>query len=149
MFTNNCRHFFLQPFRPFIGVSTSWFPNMMFKPSWMSMKTNPTQMKLVAHSTSFKGVTLYAKGKNCHEWHIDNQLFPLPIGSLVAHTKKKWFWHVCAKKAWDIKRHGAYFNHYFQTLNLHCIWRFSVWKQWSMIIQATIIGVCHLPTFTH
>jgi hypothetical protein len=45
-------------------------------------------MKLVAHSTSFKGVTSYAKGKNCHEWHISNQFFPLPIGSLVAHIRK-------------------------------------------------------------
>jgi hypothetical protein len=150
MFTNNYRHIFLQPFRPFIGVSTSWFPNMMFKPSWMSMKTNPTQMKLVAHSTSFKGVTLYAKGKNCHEWHINDQLFPLPIGSLVAHTRKQMILTcLCQKGMGHQKSKGAYFNHYFQTLNLHCIWRFSVWKQWSMIIQTTIIGVRHLPTFTH
>ncbi len=113
MFTNNCKHFFLQPFKPFIGVSTSWFPNMMFKPSWMSMKTNPTQMKLVAHLTSFKGVISYAKGKNCQEWHIGNQFFPLPIGSLVAHTRKQTILTcLCKKGMGHQKSKGPHFNHW-------------------------------------
>jgi hypothetical protein len=66
--------------------------------------------------------------------------------------ENKWVWHVCAKKAWDIKSRKvpiSIIDHCLQTLNLHCIWKFSVWKQWSMIIQTTIVGVGHLPTFTH
>ncbi len=118
MFINNCKHFLPQPFKPFIGVSTLWFPNMMFKPSWMPMKTNPTQMKLFARSTSFKGVKPHVKGNNCHEWHIDNQFLPLPIGSLVAHTRKQMILTcLCQKGMEHQKLKGPHFNHWSLSSN--------------------------------